>query len=242
MGSAVLNPSGASAAANWTNPGNALYSDGGLYATNASGNGYLYFDFATYSLPAGATVVGVSIEAKIANALFGQAAIEFGTTPRLELSVSGDAGGSWSARKLADAGHNLSAPAEVLGGAADMWGVSLPPSVFASGSFMVRARRPQDADESGGSRYVESIRATVWWTDAPETLCAVAIHEIIKLRADTVVMHTKGNNRSGNLLNVLLCKLHVPEDIFLNPPHAFLNSTVMFVYKRLKSSLVLKTF
>lgn len=182
MGSVVLNPSGASAAANWANPANALYDDGGLYATNASGTGWLYFDFAPNALPSGAAVAGLALSVDCGDRNSNLQSYPFGYLggelegpalfPRLEVQTSSDAGATWSARRFVDAYRRVGLGAQTLGGDGDLWGLSGLAASLGTGSFMVRARRPQDADEAGGSRYLESIRATLWWTDAPETQLA----------------------------------------------------------------------
>ncbi|RYG38234.1 hypothetical protein EON81_04255 [bacterium] len=169
MSSVTLDPIGISSPANWTNPSYAAPNDGGLCATNASGAGYIYFEFAPTALPAGATVNGIGVEVAAGdtpNTVL--PAPGFGTFVRLEIQVSHDAGTTWSARALANVHHQIGIPLNSLGGASDLWGLAFTAASIGSGSLMVRARRPQDGDEAGFTRYLESIRATVWWTAAPQ--------------------------------------------------------------------------
>ena len=158
-GKAFVDDTTVGAGGTWTNPANAV-SRNGVYATNAlaSGGGFqTYYLKATdfgFAVPADATIVGVSLRVAGLTSL--------GTrTWECKLVKGGTVSGDNKSTSIPSA-----VAEKILGGEADMWGLTLTPSDVNASNFGAVVSCLQ-GDSNGSTESIDSILLAVHYTLPP---------------------------------------------------------------------------
>ncbi|MEK7569897.1 MAG: SpaA isopeptide-forming pilin-related protein [Patescibacteria group bacterium] len=179
--SAFINPTAASAADtvlnspsenienasgdSWNNASSA-YANGGVAATDSSGERHRYYNF-NFSIPNASSIDGISVKA--------DAWSSDSSGCQLGVDLSWNSGSSWSNEKTQNLSGNEAT--YTLGGSSDKWGShTWQPSEFSNANFRVRVRDidPGQNCQDSATTSLDWLQAQIHYTEASVTPTPVA--------------------------------------------------------------------